>query len=120
MSYKDKQRQFADLLKPVFYPKGAKVLLDPGTDKERELPNAAGNYFMGKGFTNRRRYRQRYVDRRYTTQSTPRIPISHKVRPSFGKRLQLQESGVPRLANYVRHQISKANRAVKKGVIQNV
>jgi len=102
-------------LRPRFTPKGEKVLLDEGTNDERELPNAEGNYFMGKTRGNRSAYHRKTVDRSFTRASGEKA--KHKLNKSRGQVEQLQNAGRPRVSNYVRHEISKANRAVKKGKV---
>jgi len=70
--YKKEQQKFRELSKPKFHPKGAKVTIMGWDEKkkkyvEKELPNADGAHYMGIGGklvrVNRRRVRQRYVDR---------------------------------------------------------
>ena len=41
----------------------------------------------------------------------------HIVKPSQGELAQRMQAGQPRVSNFVRHQMSKANRAVREGKI---
>lgn len=116
MDYKLKQKEFRDLAKPKFHPKGTPVMV---LDKNGQTKYVANNLGHRRGvFKDRDFTKPNY---KYRTERTePEKFKGHAVNDSEGKRRQLMQAQQPRLANYVRHQISKANRAVRKGEISDV